>query len=484
MRIPGIGMGTLCSVLLVSGLQSPAQAAREEPGPPQQGVERRLTLEAAIDLALSNNYDLLLAQERQQESRGAAFTRLGPLLPGLSGTSDYRRLKTFQGEFGGAPQASTARDIWDSRARLTQSIFSLSLIQQWQGGRVGVEIADLEADIARRDTIATAALLYYDALRAVASVTAREASLELSRRLWTLTEGRKRAGAATGIDVIRANIQFENERRLLLEARNERNRAMLQLIRAMGIPGDARIVLVGSLEVVDVEEHTANEAVAAALRNRAEVEAQAQRLRLAGLTLDSTISERIPSVDFRGDYGLIGEDGADRVSTYSVGAFLSWPFYDGQREGRISERRSQLRQVEIQARDVIHQVSVEAREANQTLRLSRQQSVVAQVRLGLALEQLRLSHRAFSIGTLTHLEVISAQIAAANAREDAVQASFDFLAARVNLARARGQMDRIYSGRSLKVEGSFKGGSVHHVQAVWGPPPRGAGAIVEHHRPQ
>lgn len=66
--------------------------------------------------------------------------------------------------------------------------------------------------------------------------------------------------------------------------------------------------------------------------------------------------------------------------------------------------------------------------------------------LSLAEEQLRLSQRAFSIGTLTHLEIITAQIGVANARDSAIEAVFNFNAARVNLARALGQLRRIYSG--------------------------------------
>lgn len=442
----------LLSSLIVLCFVTGARAQERPEAPvPEKGI-RYLSMDAAIALALQNNYDLLLAQEQIEESRGVAKSRLGGLLPNLAGTTDYHRLKTFQGVFGGGPVASTPRNIWDSRARMTQPLFSLSLIQQWQAGRVGVEVADLEAEVARRDTIATAAVLYLEALRAEAAVKARESNVELSRRLRTLTEGRKKAGAATGIDVIRAKTQVENERQLLYDARNERNRAKLNLVRAMGIPDGTPIVLTDKLELQQIEEQDVQKAVATALTRRAEIEAQARRLRFAELTLDSTVSERIPSLDLRGDYGLIGEEAGERVPSYSAGAFITWPFYDGQREGRVSETRSQLRQAEIQTRNLVHRVSIEARDAHQAIRLTRQQAVVAQEALALAEEQLRLSQRAFSIGTLTHLEIITAQIGVANARDSAIEAVFNFNAARVNLARALGQTRRIYSGGEVTVK--------------------------------
>lgn len=442
----------LSSLVVLLCLTAGAWAAERPEAPAPEEGSRYLSMEAAIALALQNNYDLLLAQEQIEESRGVAKGRLGGLLPNVSGTTDYHRLKVFQGVFGGGPVASTPRNIWDSRARMTQPLFSLSLIQQWLAGRVGVEVADLEAEVARRDTIATAALFYLEALRAETAVKAHESNVELSRRLLQLTEGRKKAGAATGIDVIRAKTQVKNERQLLFNARNERNRASLNLVRAMGIPDETRIVLTDKLQLRRIEEQDVNKAVAMALTRRAEIEAQARRLRFAELTLDSTVSERIPSLDLRGDYGLIGEEADDRVSTYSAGAYITWPLYDGRREGRISETRSQLRQAEIQTKNLVLRVSIEARDAHQAIRLTRQQAVVAEEALALAEEQLRLSQRAFSIGTLTHLEVITAQIGVATARDSAIEALFNFNAARVNLARALGQMHRIYSGGAVSVE--------------------------------
>lgn len=451
---------TLCTLVLVL-LPNTGQTAERIPDDQPNSSQMLLSLETAIDQALEHNYDLLLAQERIEESRGSAFTSLGALLPNLSGTTDYRRLKTFQGEFGGGPVASTPRDIWDSRASLTQSIFSLSLIQQWRAGRTGVEVADLDVKVAKRDTIATTALFYMEALRAGAAVKAGEANVKLGRALWKLTEGRKTAGAATKIDVIRAKIQLENERRRLLDARNELIRAKLRLIRAMGIMDGTPIALTGTLQLLEREESTVEETVMTAFRNRVELQAQAQRRKLAELVLSSRVSERIPSVNVQGSYGLIGENAGDRIGTYSLGTFLTLPLFDGQREGRISQSKSLLRQEEIQTKNLVHQISVEARDAHQTNQLTREQALVAKEALQLALEQLRLSHKAFSIGKLTHLEVITAQLEVASARDTAIEALFNFNAAHINLARAQGRMDKIYSGSGMVNEMPLPMGEAH-----------------------
>ncbi len=454
----------LCCLLVLGGVATTIRAEERAPSFPEAPPAMHLSLEGAIGLALKNNYDLLLAQEAIRESEGVAFTRLGAMLPNLSGETAGWRQKTFDGVFGGRPRTSTPRDIYDLRARLRQPVFSLNLIRQWRAGRVGVEIAGKEAEVARRDTIATAAVLYLEALRGEAAVKARESNVALNQELLKLTKGRKRAGAATGIDVVRAQGQLESERRLLLVARNERKRAQLNLIRGMGIPDRTPLALTGKLVLQDHESMTADEAVLQALTHREELRAQAQRERFAKLSLDAITGERVPAVEIRGDYGLIGEEFGDRLATYLVGAFLTVPLFDGQREGRYSETKSQLRQAEIQTRSLVQQISLEAREAQQTLESTRDQVLVAREALRLALEELRLSRKAFSIGTLTHFEVIGTQIRLAGTRDTAIDALFSYNAARVNMARAQGRMHLIYKGHMV-VDGSFKRARIHQIMA-------------------
>lgn len=409
-----------------------------------------LSLHDAIKISLEHNYDLLVAHERIQEAQGSATARLGSLLPNLSAKTDARHLKTFQGEFGGQDAVSTPRDIYDFRGQLTQSIFSMGLIRQWQARRTNVTVVELESKIAVRDTIATTALLYFDAVRANEVVKARQKSVQLSQKIWKITEGRKAAGAATGIDVMRANVQYQRERRDLLSGISERDRTKLDLLRAMGVSEYQDARLTDRLELIDIKAQSAEEAIKSALDHRTEVKAQTFRLKLAKITRSSIEGERIPSLDFRGDYGLIGESFDDRFATYNVGLFLSIPLFDGgQRIGRIQESQSQLRQEALRAQQLVHQISIEVRNALMNANTIREQFLVSQEMLRLALKELELSQKAFSIGTVSHIELINAQSSVSEAQNKAIDALFRFTAARINLARAQGQIHTIYSLPSL-----------------------------------
>lgn len=414
-------------------------------GPAEEVPELRLSLREAIEAALDNNPTVQRFKERILEARGVAEAQRGALLPNLSG-SVSQSYRTFNLGAFGIPGGGVVGPFnpFDARATLIQSIFNLSLIQRWRAGRTGVEVAALDAEATKRDTMATVGLLYTEALRAEAAVKASEANIELNQQLLKLAQDRKAAGMATGLDVTRAQVQLENEKQRLLVAQNQAGRTKLNLIRALGIDFEVRLILTDELKLVEVEPQSPQEALAVARENRVELRAQAQRQKLASLTLKSIESERIPSLAFNGDYGFIGLGIEDTLPTRNVGVVLSVPIFDGgQREGRISESRSQVRQEQIRMKDVSDQITLEVRDALLTLASTRQQIAVAQEGLRLALRELELSRERFSVGVANNVEVTNAQASVARARDNVIEALANFNAARINLARAKGELQRL-----------------------------------------
>ena len=187
------------------------------------------------------------------------------------------------------------------------------------------------------------------------------------------------------------------------------------------------------------------EALVTAREQRLELRAQETRQRLATLSLSSVTSERMPSLSLNGDYGWIGLKPDEAVTTRSIGLTLSIPIFDGgQREGRISENRSRVRQESIRMKDVSDQVTLEVRNALLTLESSTQQVAVAEKGLELALKELTFAKDRFAAGLVTNIEVTNAQASVARARDNQIEALFRFNASRINLARAKGEIDKLF----------------------------------------
>ncbi|WP_454064164.1 TolC family protein [Candidatus Nitrospira salsa] len=442
------GVWTCWSMVLVLGLLwgggSEIFAASEKPPTvlsDDQGPMLRLSLRDAMQASVDQNPTVQLFKEQVTQAEHVADTRLGALLPNISGRLSGARRRFFFGSFGGSPSVSRPIDFYEARAALTQSIFSLSLIQRWRAARTGIEVANLDSEVSERDTMATAGLVYLEALRAQKAVQARQADVKLNIELLRLATERKSAGMATSLDVTRARVQLENERQRLLVARNDYNRARLNLIRAIGLSFDVELVLTDELELIPVPKQSAKEALLVARENRIELLAQKRRERLASLTLSSVVSERIPNLEASGDVGLIGTQVPDALTTNNVQVLLTVPIFDGgQREGRISENRSLVRQESIRTQDLNYQVTLEVRDALLTIESAQQQVEVAQLGLKLSLKELDLARERFAVGVATNIEVTNAQTSVAQARDNLIEGLFTFNAARVNLARAQGRL--------------------------------------------
>lgn len=439
------------ALLLTGVASSPATAAESVQAPP----ELHLSLHDAIQAAIDNNVNVRLLRERIAAAQSAANMSLGALLPNVSGYATGRNQTVNLATFGIPQNALTSLglpggvtqpfDVYDARASLVQNIFSLSLIQRWRAARTGVDVASLEAEVTKRDVMATTGLLYMEAIRAEAAVKARQADIELSQQLLKLAEDRKKAGVATGLDVTREEVQVENTRQRLLVAQNDQESAKLNVIRALGIDFDVQLILTDELTLVQVAHQSPTDALLVARENRTELKAQVTRQNLASLSLSSVTNERIPSLSLNGDYGWIGLKPEDAFATRSVGLMLSVPIFDGgQREGRISENRSRVRQESIRMKDVSDQITLEVRNALLTLDSSTQQVAVAKKGIELAMKELTFARDRFAAGLVTNIEVTNAQTSVARARDNLIEALFRFNASRINLARAKGELEQIF----------------------------------------
>jgi outer membrane protein len=426
-------------------------AEESERNPP----ELKLSLRDAIQAAIDNNVNVRLLKERIAAAQAHANTSLGALLPNVGGYLNGRNQTVNLAAFGlpadrlaalGLTRSVTEPfEVYDARATLVQNIFSLSLIQRWRAAKSGIDVADLEAEVTKRDVMATVGLMYIEALRADEAVKAREADNELSRQLLKLARDRKAAGVATGLDVTRQEVQLENNTQRLLVSQNEQESARLNLIRALGIAFDVRLVLTDELKFVPVTTQAPEQALLTAREQRLELRAQENRQRLASLSLSSVTSERIPSLSLNGDYGWIGLKPEDALSTRSIGLTLSVPIFDGgQRESRISENRSRVRQESIRMKDVSDQVTLEVRNALLTLESSTQQVGVSARGMELALKELIFAKDRFAAGLTTNIEVTNAQTSVARARDNQIEALFRFNASRINLARAKGEIEKLF----------------------------------------
>jgi outer membrane protein TolC len=428
------------TILFASG--QAGLAAGEDAGPAQPLPAFHLSLRGALAAAADNNPDVLLYKERIQEAQGQVRTQLGSLLPNVSANVRQTRQTQFRGTFGLDPVRSDPFSIFDTRISATQNLLSASLIQRWRASREALHAAEFEADARMFDTMAGAALLYMEGLKAMAMVTMHDANQSIMSELLGIVRQRQRGGVATGLDIARLEAQLAAERQRGASARYDLEHATLSLINVLALPHESRLVLADEWSTDVQDMPSPQRAVEDALTLRPEVQAQFTRVKSSELTYSSITGERLPSLVAQGDYGLIGNRWNNTLDTYQLALSLQIPIYDGgQREGRIAEARSRMRQEAFRMRSVINQVKMEVHDALASLAAAKEQVGIAQVGLKMATKELELARERYAVITAaSHFELTNGLSAVARARENLVTALFQLNAARVNVARSTGSL--------------------------------------------
>lgn len=404
-----------------------------------------LTLRGALAAAVNNNPDVQLYKERIEAAQGQVQTQLGSLLPNLAGTVRQTRQNQFLGTFGLAPHRTDPFSIFDGRVNASQNLFSLSLIQRWRASRESLHVTEFESDSRKFDVMAGVALAYTEGLKAMAMVRMHEANQLVMEELLALVKQRQRGGVATGLDIARLDAQITNERQLASTSRYEVEHSKLTLLNLLAIPYDIKLAFADDLKRDIGDIPSSQGAVESALSARPEVQAQFTRVKASELTYSSITGERLPSLVAQGDYGLIGNRWNSTLETYNMTLLLQIPIFDGaQREGRIAEARSQLRQEALRMRAVLNQVKMEVHDALAAATAAKEQVTIAQAGLQMATKELDLARERYAVITASsYFELTNGLTSVARGRENLVNALFQLNAARVNLARATGLLDTL-----------------------------------------
>ena len=409
-----------------------------------------LTLQKAVAVATATDGNLRLQLVRESIAQAETRRRqaLSAFLPNvdgaLSAASQTRNLQAFGIQFPKIPGLSFPSfagpfTVVDYRASASQSILDLASMQRYRAAKAMITVAELEAANSTNLTVQQVARAYVLALEGEATVNAAAANVGLAQALVKLADSQKNAGMGTGIDVTRARVQLANEEQRMLVAQNARERAKLELARAMGI--DLAVTLELNDRVNDGSEipPLLDEALKSAIEGRPDLRAQQKREMVAGLTVKSIAAERLPSIGAAGDYGVIGNGSDNMLPTRSIGVSLRVPIFDGgRRAARIAESGVLQRQERLRAADLAKQVQLEVRLSYNNLNSAREQIATAKQGLTLSENELAQAQRRFEAGVANSLELTDAQTRLSRARDNHLAALYQFNLARIDLAAATG----------------------------------------------
>ncbi len=340
------------------------------------------------------------------------------------------------------PSMVPAFNVYDGRARVTQTLFDFSDLRRVRVAKGQVIAASADRSAAVETSAQNVALAYTRAARAQAVVVARQADSVLAAELVGLAVAQEQAGVSASIDVTRAKTQLADAAGRLVVATNQLDRAKIDLARALGRDPSTSIALTDTLSAqlgaADVPADR-NAAVAQAVAVRPDLAAELARGMAARTAVSAISAERLPRLEVEADYGLSGLRMPDAVGTRQVAVQVTLPILDGfRREGRLAEQQAVARESEVRARDLRQQVGADVDGALLDLHSAAAQQMIAVERLQLAAQEVSEARARFKAGVAGNIEVINAQSSLLRARDADIDARFAAVSARIALARSVG----------------------------------------------
>ena len=331
---------------------------------------------------------------------------------------------------------------YDGRVSASQTLFDWSSVVRLRAARTQADGSRAERGVSVEASALTAAQAYLRAARARAVVAARQADSTVAAELVTLAQARKAAGVSPAIDVTRARAQLVTAEGLLIVARNQLDRAHIDVSRALGLDPAAALTLTDSLDpslgAADVPTDR-DGAVTAGLANRPDLRAELARGAAARQTGSAYRAERLPRLEVAGDYGLNGQTVPLAIGTRDLTLQVSVPILDGfRREARVDEQEAIARESQVREADLRRQIAADVDAALLDLRTAQAQGAVAAEQLRLAEDELSQAREQFRAGVTGNIEVINAQSSLIRARDTEIDARYAAVTARVSLARAVG----------------------------------------------
>jgi outer membrane protein TolC len=280
---------------------------------------------------------------------------------------------------------------------------------------------------------------YLEIIASAARVDAIQAQVNTAQVLFKRASDKKKAGVSPGIDVLRAQVELQQQQQALVVQKNQLEKDKLTLARAIGLPNGQEFTVADPTPPIPLEAMNLNDALTKAYANRSDYQAAEMQVKAAERTVQSAKAQWYPTLGVSGYYGDQGPTFSNSHGVFSVTGSLNFNIFDGRRiKSDVLEQQSQLTNLRNQLENLKGQIDYDVRNALLDLKASNEQVTVAKSNSQLAHETLTQAQDRFSAGVADNLEVVQAQEAQATASQNLINALYSNNVAKVELARALG----------------------------------------------
>ncbi len=414
---------------------------------PTVGYSETLTLEEAVQIALSNHQRIRQAEELYSASSASANAAASDRLPSLDLAFSYDRLydKPYQ-SIGGHPLSTSDEDRFHYQITLTQPLFTgFSLSARKKLAELDVDMARYDIQQARRKLaldvhIAALRLLQIQALQHLA----KQQCTQLESHLHDVQAAFDQ-GMVPGNDRLKAEVALASAQQHLrtITSRVKLTRSSLNLLLRRPQQNSLTIVEPQTIQKPPLSLQQLTET---ALQQRPEVATARTAITAIGEKKNLVKSKNYPHVALVASYWRDGDNLSASHNTYSnednaaIGIHLDWNLFSGgadhARLAAVQHQQRAKRQALLELEDMIR---LQIEDAFDQLDVAASNEKTAAKALEQARENHRLSVLQFHENLISTSDLLAAQTLLTRAEADLKTAHYGSLLAMAQLSYALGQ---------------------------------------------
>jgi outer membrane protein len=361
---------------------------------PAQTQIHRLTLKEAVEIALKQNPDVMLARLEEQRTAQNLMIQRDPFFP-----------KVFAGSGGawssGYPQTIDGNAPSIVQARVVMSLYNRPQSLRIAQARENQRTAALESSSTFDDSIYEVALRYMEAEHSARSMDLQVKQAASLEKIVQTIQARLTEGRALPLDQKKAELDLAVAKDRTLDFQITQETTELSLASLLGYPAGDRVQPI-------VEEHgqlslpeTEDSALSNAYQSSKSLKILESKMQAKRLEVKSFKAEWLPQVDLVAQYALLAHyNYADSFKSFQpnngqLGASLKVPLlvgpagkaYASQAEIDISKLRIQVQQARSKIQTTVHQAYQDLHRAESAREVSHKAVEWAQEQLRVLLER-------------------------------------------------------------------------------------------------
>ena len=421
-----------------------------------------LSLEKALEIALSDNPTIVVSQLEIERQDWVRKQTIGSLLPNVSVQSQYSYSIVKQEMAKGL--SFGADNTINNTASLSLPLYAPTVYETLKMNRTQMEQAVESARSSKINLTNEVKKGYYNILLAEQSLEVLKESEKSIAETVANTEAMYKQGLASEYDLLSAQVQLSNLRPNIVQTENSIKASKLLFRMYLGLPAEVDFVLEGSLD--DFADEVAAATVptdSVDLSANADLRSLEFQAKMLEHQLKLTNASRLPTVaafstfiysgnDNSMNFGEIigGSMGGPAAPTtkkewwwqnpLSAGVSISIPLFSGGRNiNKAHEIRNSLHQLSLQRDYLTQSVNVQVESAFNNILAAKEKMNSNEITVRQAGKAYEIAQVRYNAGTGTILELNSSELSLTQAKLNYSQAIYDFLAARADYEKVIGK---------------------------------------------